>query len=158
MNTSSTRDLAVGLFVLASLAAIAYLSISVGGLSWPRGEGFVLYARFDAIGGLKPRAQVSIGGVRVGQVEGIDLSEDFRPRVRLKLERDLRLSQDTSAAIFTSGLLGDQYVELTPGGLEELLKPGDEISFTQNAFVLERTIGRLLDNLGQGDASAGNTK
>lgn len=140
----------MGLFVLGGLLALAYLSISVGGLSAPRSGGYVLYARFDVIGGLKPRAQVSIGGVRVGQVEAIELSEDYRPRVRLRLDRNLRLPEDTSAAILTSGLLGDQYLELTPGGLEETLGAGDEITFTQNAFVLERMLGRFLQNLGQG--------
>jgi phospholipid/cholesterol/gamma-HCH transport system substrate-binding protein len=155
LTPSPFRDLVVGLFVLAGLAAIAYLSFSVGGLSISGSEGYVLYARFDAIGGLKPRAQVSIGGVRVGQVEAIDLAEDYRPRVRLRLERNLQLSEDTSAAILTSGLLGDQYVELTPGGLEEMLGPEDEITYTQNAFVLERTIGRFLQNLGQNDSAGG---
>jgi phospholipid/cholesterol/gamma-HCH transport system substrate-binding protein len=154
LTQTPARDLAVGLFVLAGLLAIAYLSLSVGGLTLSRGDGYELYARFDAIGGLKPRAQVTIGGVRVGQVEAIDLSDDYRPRVRLRLERRLELPEDSSAEILTSGLLGDQYIELTPGGLEEMLRPGAEIAYTQNAFVLERTIGRLLQNLGQGDGGA----
>jgi phospholipid/cholesterol/gamma-HCH transport system substrate-binding protein len=103
---------------------------------------------FDQVGGLKPRAPVVIGGVKVGQVDSIGLDQDLRARVVLDVDKDLKLSTDTSAAILTSGVLGDQYVELTPGGEETFLRSGDEIQFKQDAFVLERLIGRLVQNLG----------
>src|SRR5881628_328521 len=116
MTRAPLRDLLVGLFVLAGLGAIAYLSLSVGGLSARGPGGLMVFADFDEIGGLKPRAQVVISGVKVGQV----------------------------ASIATSGLLGDRYVSLQLGGEPETLKPGDRIAMTESAVVLERLIGKLV--------------
>ena len=144
MNRSPLRDSVVGLFVLAGLGAIAYLSFNVGGLSLRRNGGLVIYAAFDQIGGLKPRAPVEISGVRVGQVVSIALDEQFRARVRMDLDQGLQLPTDSSASIVTSGLLGDRYVSLQLGGEEAYLKSGDEISITESAVLLERLIGKLI--------------
>jgi phospholipid/cholesterol/gamma-HCH transport system substrate-binding protein len=92
-----------------------------------------------------------IGGVKVGQVKSIALDSELRARVGLDVDGELRLPTDTSASILTAGVLGDQYIELTPGGEEKTLGPGDEIEFKQDAFVLERMIGRLIQNLGERD-------
>lgn len=143
------RDLLVGVFVLAGFAALAYLSISLGGLTYRGPGGLVLYATFDEVGGLAARSPVVIGGVRVGEVESIVLDpEEFRARVKLNLDPDLKLPDDSSASIYTQGVLGDQYVSLQPGASEDLLAPGQEIPFTQSATVLERLIGRLVQSLG----------
>ncbi len=143
------RDLLVGVFVLAGFAALAYLSISLGGLTYTGPGGLVLYATFDEVGGLAARSPVVIGGVRVGEVESIVLDpEEFRARVKLNLDPDLKLPDDSSASIYTQGVLGDQYVSLQPGASEDLLAPGQEIPFTQSATVLERLIGRLVQSLG----------
>jgi phospholipid/cholesterol/gamma-HCH transport system substrate-binding protein len=142
------RDFVVGLFLLAGIAAVALLSFSVGGSSYRGPGGLELFVTFDQVGGLKPRAPVVIGGVKVGQVRAIGLDDGLRARVTLDVDRRLRLPSDTSAAILTAGLLGDQYIELAPGGESELLANGDEIQFTQDAFVLERMIGKLIQNLG----------
>lgn len=143
------RDLLVGVFVLAGFAALAYLSISLGGLTYAGPGGLVLYATFDEVGGLAARSPVVIGGVRVGEVESIVLDpEEFRARVKLNLDPDLKLPDDSSASIYTQGVLGDQYVSLQPGASEDLLAPGQEIPFTQSATVLERLIGRLVQSLG----------
>jgi phospholipid/cholesterol/gamma-HCH transport system substrate-binding protein len=104
----------------------------------------LLYANFNEIGGLKPRAQVVIAGVKVGQVKSINLDKDFRARVGLDLRPDLQLPSDTSASIMTSGLLGDQYISLQLGGDEKMLKSGDDINLTESAVVLERLIGKLV--------------
>ena len=101
MQTSSTRDFVVGLFVLAGLLAIAYLSASLGGLSYTGAGGFELVAVFDDIGGLSQRSPVKISGVKVGQVAGIQLDEDLRARVALDLDPALELPIDSSAAIRT---------------------------------------------------------
>jgi len=146
-----TRDLWVGLFLLAGAAAIAFLSVSVGGSTYRGPGGLELFVTFDQVGGLKPRAPVVIGGVKVGQVKSIGLDPDLRARVGLDVDGTLRLPTDTSASILTAGVLGDQYIELTPGGEEQTLGPGDEIEFKQDAFVLERMIGRLIQNLGERD-------
>jgi phospholipid/cholesterol/gamma-HCH transport system substrate-binding protein len=147
--STSTRDLLVGGFVLAGLAALAYLSISLGGLTYTGNRGLVVYATFDEIGGLSRRAPVVIGGVRVGEVEQVDLDGDYRARVSLNLDPALQLPDDSSAAIYTQGVLGNQYVSLEPGASEEMLGTGDEIQYTQSATVLERLIGRVVQNLGK---------
>jgi phospholipid/cholesterol/gamma-HCH transport system substrate-binding protein len=144
MSRSPIRDFAVGLFVLAGLAAIAYMSMRVGGLSFSHEGGLLLYADFNETGGLKPRAQVVIAGVKVGQVQSIQLDKDFRARVALDLRSDLQLPADSSASIMTSGLLGDKYVSMQLGGDEKFLKSGDEIAITESAVVLERLIGKLI--------------
>jgi phospholipid/cholesterol/gamma-HCH transport system substrate-binding protein len=141
----------VGAFVLAGLAAVAYLSIQVGGLSYKGPGGFALVATFDEIGGLKPRAPVTISGVSVGQVESIALDPNLRARVVLDLDPGLALPVDTSAAILTSGLLGDQFVALEPGAEQELLKPGEEIAQTESALSIERLIGKFVNDAGLGD-------
>ncbi len=144
MHRSPLRDFVVGLFVLAGLGALTYLSMSVGGLSFANDGGLQVYASFDQIGGLKPRAPVVLAGVKIGQIKSIALSKDFRARVELDLKKDLELPADTSASIMTSGLLGDQYISLELGGDEKILKSGDEISITESAVILERLIGKLI--------------
>src|ERR1044072_2062094 len=108
MTRSPMRDFLVGIFVLVGLGAIAYLSFSVGGLSYAGPGGLDLFASFDQTGGLKPRAPVVISGVKVGQVKAIGLGKDFRARVELDLDSSLKLPVDTSASIVTAGILGDR--------------------------------------------------
>jgi len=146
------RDLWVGLFVLAGLAGIAYLSLSIGGVSYRGPRGLVLVANFDEVGSLKNRAKVVIDGVKVGQVKAIELGNDFRAHVTLDVDGRLALPSDTSASILTAGVLGDQYIALEPGGETEMLKSGDQIQFTQSAVILERLIGKLIQNLGSGES------
>jgi phospholipid/cholesterol/gamma-HCH transport system substrate-binding protein len=148
MNTSSNRDFVVGVFVLIGLCAVGYLSLQVGGLSLGREGGLVLFATFDDIGGLSPRAPVRISGVKVGSVDSIALDDDLRARVVLDLDRRLELSVDTAAAIRTSGLLGDQFIALEPGAEDEVLAPGEQFSFTESAFNLDKLIGSLVHGSG----------
>ncbi len=136
--------------MLLGMTALAYLSVSLGGLTYADAGGLRLVAVFDEIGGLKPRAQVVIGGVKVGQVAGIELGPDFRARVTLDLEAGLQVPDDTSASILTSGLLGDKYLALEPGGSEVMLPPGGTITFTQSAVVLERLLGRVVQSFSGG--------
>ena len=143
------RDLVVGLFVLVGIGAIAYAVLSRRRpVRYSDRGGLRLYATFDEIGGLKPRAPVVIAGVKVGQVADIALSDDFRARVGLDLAAGLKLPVDTSASIVTAGMLGDRYVSLQLGGDERMLQPGEEISFTESAVILERLIGKLVHNAG----------
>jgi phospholipid/cholesterol/gamma-HCH transport system substrate-binding protein len=127
---------------------IAYLSISVGGLRVGTDPQMSIFARFDEIGGLTTRSPVVIGGVKVGDVRAITLDEDFSARVELSLEASLKLPKDTSAAILTAGVLGNQYVGLQPGAEEDVLQPGDSIAMTEDAVVLERLLGKVIQNLG----------
>ena len=152
MHRNATRDFIVGLFVLAGIGAVAYLSFSVGGLTLRDDNGLALFATFDQVGGLKPRAKVEISGVRVGQVGTIGLDKDLRARVELDLSSTLKLPVDTTASIVTSGLLGDQYISLQLGAEEDTLKPGDEITFTESAIILERLIGQFIHSTNVGDS------
>jgi len=148
MKVSPVRDLAVGLFVLVGLGAVAYLSLSVGGLSYKGPGGLRLYASFDEIGGLKPRAPVSISGVKVGQVESVELDEFLRARVAMDIDQKIELPIDSSAAIRTAGLLGDQFVAVEPGAEEQVMTSGEEFSFTENALSIERLIGKFVNDAG----------
>lgn len=148
MRRSPVRDFLVGIFVLIGLGAIAYLSIRVGGLSYAGPGGLTLTARFDQIGGLKPRAPVVIAGVKVGQIQSIVLADDYRARVTMDLDHSLKIPADTSASIMTSGLLGDRYISLELGGDPQLLHSGEEVGFTESAVILERVIGKLVHNAG----------
>ena len=144
MRSSPVRDLIVGMFVIAGLAAIGYLSIQVGGLSYKGPGGLELYASFDEIGDLKPRAPVAISGVKVGQVSAVELDEFLRARVTLDLDPSLELAVDSAAEIRTLGLLGDKFVALEPGAEEELLRSGEEIAFTRGALSIERLVGKFM--------------
>jgi phospholipid/cholesterol/gamma-HCH transport system substrate-binding protein len=149
MQSSPARDLTVGLFVLAGLAGIAYLSIQVGGLDGPR--GFHLYATFDQIGGLTERSPVVISGVDVGQISSISLDEDLRARVEIDIDPSIELPVDSSASIMTQGVLGNQFISLEPGGEDEMLKDGEELAFTESAVLLERLIGKFVNDSGLGE-------
>lgn len=148
MKNSSTRDLVVGLFVLGGLAALAYLSLQVGGLEVGSGKQIRLRATFDDIGGLSVRAPVRIAGVRVGQVSDIVLDEDLRAEVFLDVEEDLEISTDSSAAIRTSGLLGDQFIAVELGAEDESLAAGEEFSFTESALSIDKLIGKFVHDAG----------
>jgi phospholipid/cholesterol/gamma-HCH transport system substrate-binding protein len=148
------RDLVAGLFVLVGIAAVAVLAFRVGANPLLDRGGLRIYAIFDQTGGLKPRAPVEIAGVKVGQVSDITLNQDFRARVGLDLRDGLLLPVDTSASIVTAGVLGDRYVSLQLGGDDRMLAPGDEISFTESAVILERLIGKLVHNAGVNNGGA----
>ncbi len=157
MNRSNRFELAVGLFLLLSLASLLVLAFaSTDGKTGFVGETYELRARFSNIGELRVRAPVKIGGVPVGEVAGIELDPTtFEAVVRLSIDRSAgELPGDTSAGVFTSGLLGERYVGLTPGGDPAPLKPGDEILLTQSAVVLEQLIGKYIFGAGdEGTAS-----
>ena len=146
MQPSPIRDLTVGLFVLAGLAALAYLTFQVGGISYKVPGGFELYASFDDIGGLKERAPIKLSGVKVGQVDSVALDDLLRARVKLDLDPSLELPVDTAARILTSGVLGDQFIALEPGAEEDILRPGDEIEFTESALSVEKLIGKFVND------------
>jgi phospholipid/cholesterol/gamma-HCH transport system substrate-binding protein len=147
MQASPLRDLVVGLFVLVGLGALVYLTFQVGGLSYRVPGGLVLYAAFDDIGGLKERSPVTISGVKVGQVAGIGLEPVLmQARVELDLDPSLELPVDTWARIRTSGVLGDQFVALDPGGEDDILSSGDTIEATESAISIEGLIGKFVND------------
>lgn len=148
MQYSRAIQIWVGLFVVAGMAALLMLSMKVSNISAfsNSAEGYDLVARFENVGGLKVRSPVTMAGVLVGRVSAIGFDKQLYEAV-VTLHIDPRydnIPEDTSASIFTSGLLGEQYIGLEPGGAETYLKPGDTIQLTQSAVILEQLIGHFL--------------
>ena len=146
-----TVELGVGVFVILGIAALLMLAWQVSDISeLTENDGYQVSAGFTNIGGLKPRAAVTVAGVRVGRVSAIDIDpQSFEAVVTMTLDPEYPLPVDTSASILTAGLLGEQYIGLEPGGAEDNLTAGSRIKLTQPALVLERLVGRLLTNIGE---------
>ena len=142
----SKNDVWVGLFVLIGAVAILFLALqSANLLSLSFQKSYTLSAKFDNIGGLKPKAAVRSAGVVVGRVEKISFDDkSFQARVTLAMENRYAFPKDSSLKILTSGLLGEQYLGLEPGADEKTLAEGDTVSSTQSAMVLESMISQFL--------------
>lgn len=144
---SKNVEVMVGVFVALGVGALMMLAMKVSNLADLSGDaGYEVHALFDNIGGLKVRSPVTMAGVRVGRVSAITFDgESYQAKVtfRIKPEFDM-IPTDTSASIFTAGLLGEQYVSLLPGGDEKSLEQGDILRLTQSAVVLEEVIGQFL--------------
>ena len=149
MKQTKTTEMMVGMFIAAGLAALFVLAMKVSNLSsLSSGDSYRLTARFENIGGLKVRSPVTVGGVRVGRVSSIDYDNNrFEAVVTLEVENKYnQFPADTSASIYTAGLLGEQYVGLEPGGLEEVLTDGSQVELTQSAMIIEKLVGKFLFN------------
>lgn len=142
----------VGLFVAAGLAALFMLAMKVSNMSaFADDKGYSIQARFENIGGLKIRSPVTMAGVRIGRVADITFDgKTYEAVVTLRITQQYdTLPKDTSASIFTAGVLGENYVGLEAGAKEDYLKEGDTIKITQSAVVLENLIGQFLFNKAQ---------
>jgi phospholipid/cholesterol/gamma-HCH transport system substrate-binding protein len=139
-------EFAVGAFLLLALASLLVLAVASTNQRFGGGGGYELTARFSQIGQLRPQAPVKIGGVVIGQVADIQLDPvKYDSIVSLKLDAKFRdLPADTSASILTSGLLGESYIGLQPGGDPDVLANGDEIVFTQPAVDLIQLVGKYM--------------
>jgi phospholipid/cholesterol/gamma-HCH transport system substrate-binding protein len=157
-----TIDLWVGIFVAIGIAALFFLALKVGNLLNFKEEknGYEVMVKFDNIGNLKARAPVKSAGVVVGRVEKIRLDpKTYEATVRLHLENQFQFPKDTIAAIFTSGLLGEQFVGLEAGGDSAMLKDEETIKKSQSAIQIEKLISQFLFNQAQsgGNGASGNT-
>jgi phospholipid/cholesterol/gamma-HCH transport system substrate-binding protein len=139
-------EILVGGFVLLGLMGLLFLALKAANLaSFGNSDGYVVSARFDNVGGLKPRSPVRSAGVTVGRVKSIGLdAQTFQGVVTLELDSRFRFPKDSSAKILTAGLLGDQYIGLEPGPSDQNLAAGDVIRQTQSAVVLENLIGQFI--------------
>lgn len=140
-------EISVGLFMLAGMLALLVLALKVSGLSnYVSKEGYFVSASFDNIGSLKPRAPVTVAGVRIGQVVGVHLDKNtFKAVVVMKIDpHENTIPLDSTASILTEGLLGSNYISLTPGFENKFLKNGDLIENTHPALILENLIGQFL--------------
>ena len=151
----SKNDIWVGLFVLIGAVAILFLALQAANLlNLSFQSTYRVEARFDNIGGLKPKAAVKSSGVVVGRVESITFDDrTFQARVALAMESRYKFPKDSSLKILTSGLLGDQYIGIEAGAEEKLLAAGDVIASTQSAIVLENLIGQFLYSKSEEGAS-----
>jgi phospholipid/cholesterol/gamma-HCH transport system substrate-binding protein len=147
MQYSNTQDTLVGLFVASGIAALFFMSMQISNLGTFNGENnYTISAEFENSGGLKVKSPVVIGGVRIGRVTAITLDKkNFRSVVKMSIDPHYNnLPDDTTASVFTAGLLGEQYISLEPGGSDTPLKENSKIEITQSAVVLEELIGQLL--------------
>ncbi len=154
MRKQTKVEIWVGIFVLMSLMALSYIAFQVSNFSsWKERPTYEVSALFDNIGGLKTRAPLKLSGVVIGRVTAIEIDPvSFKARVHMKINQEFnQLPVDSSVSILTSGLLGDQYVGLDPGGDEEFLEQGSEIEMTQSAMVLEELIGQFLVKFSESD-------
>jgi len=147
MNIKSTEIL-VGLFMAIGLASLFMLAMKVSNLNiYNNDEGYEITANFDDISGLKVKSAVTMSGVRIGRVSDITFdSQMFEAVVKIRIESQYKtLPKDTSASIYTAGLLGEKYIGLEAGGDEENLQQGDKLILTQSSLVLEKLISRFVD-------------
>jgi phospholipid/cholesterol/gamma-HCH transport system substrate-binding protein len=147
MQQTNTQDTLIGLFVAAGIAGLFFLALQVSNLStFVEKDSYTVVARFDNSGGLKVKSPVSAAGVKIGQVSSINFDpETYQSVVKMSIYSQYNnLPSDTTASVFTAGLLGEQYVSLEPGGSEEYLKEGSDIEITQSAIILEKAIGQFL--------------
>ena len=138
-----TIEFLVGCFVLVGLAAVLYLAIQVGSARFFGSDSYELEARFSSASGVNPGSRVDIAGVQVGTVKSITLSENFYAMVTLELPKRIQLDDDTIASVKTSGLIGDRYIQLSPGGSGFSLEPGDVIVDTEAALDIENLISKF---------------
>ncbi|HEB98995.1 MAG TPA: outer membrane lipid asymmetry maintenance protein MlaD [Thiotrichales bacterium] len=145
--TSRTVEIGVGIFVALGMAALFMLAMKVSNLAAYRtGPSYEVTARFEDVSGLKVRSPVTMAGVRIGRVKAIEFDDEaLQAVVTLEIaQRHNRLPRDTSASIYTAGLLGEKYIGLEPGGEEESLRPGDQIRLTQDSMVLEKLLSQFI--------------
>lgn len=147
MMPYKTVEISVGIFMSIAIAALFFLAFQVSNFRELQNNGsYTVIAHFENAGGLKDKALISMAGVPIGRVSKISFDPDnYDALVKMRIDaRYQQLPSDTSASILTAGLLGDKYIGLTPGGLDEFLQEGDTIELTQSAVVLERLISQFL--------------
>ncbi len=139
-----SMETAVGLFVLAGLLCVGYLTVKLGKLEVIGGDSYTVKARFIDVTGLKSGANVELAGVRIGRVDDVVLSPDKRAIVALRIDKGVKLFDDAIVSIKTSGLIGDKYVKITPGGAGDPLAPGGMLTETESSVDIGDLIGKYV--------------
>jgi phospholipid/cholesterol/gamma-HCH transport system substrate-binding protein len=135
----------VGLFILFGMGSLAYLSVTIAGVSGYSENSYQLVAKFDSSSGLKEGAFIEIAGVKVGKVTNIELDkESFESVATFVFESGVILAEDTIASIRTAGIIGDKFVKISPGASDDLLKSGDEIIETEPSISIEELISKYI--------------
>jgi len=136
-------EVAVGLFMLAGILALGYLSIRLGQVDLFGAKGYTVFADFPTVGGLKSGASVEIAGVRVGRVDSIRLKE-FQARVAMHIDQGVTIQTDAIASIKTKGLIGEKFVQISPGGADKLVAPGGRIAEVEAPVDIEELISKYV--------------
>jgi phospholipid/cholesterol/gamma-HCH transport system substrate-binding protein len=137
-------ELAVGFFLLIGILCLAYISIKLGRLEVIGGKYYTLSADFNNDGGIKPGSSVEIAGVEVGRVKRVGLDKDYQAIVELEIKENVKVQEDAIASIKTKGLIGERYVQITPGGSEKILSNGGKIRETESAIDVEEIISKYV--------------
>lgn len=138
-------EVAVGIFMLIGIACVGYLSIRLGEAEWGQDKYYPVFARFQSVSGLIAGAHIELAGVHVGKVDAIALDPKTQAAVvKLKIQKTVVLSDDVIASIKTSGLIGDKYLQLSPGSSDRVLKPGDMITETESAVDIEALVSKYV--------------
>ncbi|WP_456387988.1 outer membrane lipid asymmetry maintenance protein MlaD [Desulfolithobacter sp.] len=141
---NSRVEIMVGIFLVLGLMAFGWLAIQLGELPWLAGsKTYVVYADFDNVSGVKPGADVQIAGVTVGTVRDLELTEDALARVAMQIDKIIKIPVDSMASVKSQGIIGDKIIQITLGGDEENLKPGEVISDTESSVDLESLISKF---------------
>ncbi len=136
-------ELAVGLFIIAGIVCLGYLSIKLGKMEIVGERGYEIHGVFSNVGGLKVGSSVEIAGVNIGRVKSISL-DNYQARVVLNFPKGLKIQEDAIASVRTKGLIGEKYIEITPGGSEKIIQPGGRIRETQPAIDMEELISKFI--------------
>lgn len=135
----------VGIFVFIGLLCVGYLTVKLGKMELVGGDNYILYARFNSVSGLKTDSSVEMAGVDIGRVSKIGLdSEKQMALVTLKIHKNVQITDDAIASIKTSGMIGDKFIKITPGGSDIILQPGGTIIETESAIDLEELISKYI--------------
>lgn len=136
-------ETAVGLFLLAGIACLAYLSLRLGKLEIVRGDYVPVVAEFSSVAGLRTGAGVEIAGVEIGKIDSITI-RDYKAVVRMQIRKGIGLQEDTIASVRTRGLIGDKYISISPGASDRMIPPGGRIRETESTVDLEGLIGQFV--------------
>ncbi len=139
----ATLDLAVGVFVLAGLLALGWLSVKLGRVDLFGGAGYQVSADFPSVGGLKPGSSVEIAGVEVGRVDRIVLA-DYQARVIMRIRGGVQLQEDAIASIKTKGLIGEKFIRISPGGSDRLIQPNGRITEVEPPVDFEELLSKYI--------------
>ena len=140
-----SQETSVGFFIVIGLLCIGYMTVKLGKIPIFGGDYYSLYARFSSVSGLRVDSPVEIGGIEVGRVEQLNIDQDKQVSVvKLRIERGIKVYEDAVASIKTSGLIGDKFINIDPGGGGDILKPGGTIAETNSAIDIEGLINKYV--------------
>jgi len=137
-------EVAVGFFLLLGILSLAYISINLGKLEIVGKNAYIVYAEFEKAGGIKPKAVVEIAGVEIGTVKSVRITSDYRALVAIEIDKNIKLQEDVIASIKTKGLIGEQYVQISPGGSDKMIQNGGRIRETESAIDIEELVSKYV--------------